>query len=420
HYREAESVVEEYNLLAEKAARIAESLPAEYHDAYYQLVLHPTKACAILNELYLTVAQNRLYTQQGRALTNELTMKAKELFAADSAMSFHYNKILSGGKWNHMMDQTHISYTYWQQPDKDVLPRVETIHLPQAADMGIAIQGSESWWPLEKSEAVLPSFDPLNRQAFYIDIFNRGSGPLDYSVKTARPWIILSSVKGALDQQQRLWVSVDWAKVPVGDHDVPITIAGAKKKIVVHAVVKNGEMWQKAHGFVESNGSIAIDAAHYSRKVDVAPVRWQIIPNLGRTGSAMMPEPVTAVSQTPGERCPRLEYDVTFAKGGAVSVHVQVSPTLNFHNNQGLRYALSLDDAPPRIVNIHENFSFQDWEEAVRRNIIESASEHVAAAGQHVLKFWMIDPGVVLQKLIIDTGGLQPSYMGPPESAFLP
>jgi hypothetical protein len=32
------------------------------------------------------------------------------------------------------------------------------------------------------------------------------------------------------------------------------------------------------------------------------------------------------------------------------------------------------------------------------------------------MKYWMMDPGVVLQKIIVDCGGLRPSFLGPPES----
>ncbi len=163
-YREAETVVAEYHALAARAQRITDALPAEYQDAFYQLVLHPVLACSNLNELYVTVGKNRLHAQQGRATTNELAKRAKELFKKDAEITHYYNNVMASGKWAHMMDQTHLGYTYWQQPEKDIMPEVKEIAAPMAAEMGVAIEGSAQWWPNEKNEAVLPEFDSYHQQ----------------------------------------------------------------------------------------------------------------------------------------------------------------------------------------------------------------------------------------------------------------
>jgi hypothetical protein len=44
------------------------------------------------------------------------------------------------------------------------------------------------------------------------------------------------------------------------------------------------------------------------------------------------------------------------------------------------------------------------------------ATHRTDRPGRHVLAFWTVDPTVVPQKPVADTGGLQPSYPGPPES----
>ncbi len=428
-YREAETIVADYNRLLDQAEQIGDSLPTEYHDAYFQLVLHPVKACANLNELYLTVAKNRFYAKQGRSATNDLAKHAQELFAQDAEFSRYYNKTLADGKWSHMMDQTHIGYTYWQEPPKNTLPKVEVIKLPAGAALGVAVEGSDECWPKSASELALPEFNAVDNDRHYVEVFNRGQAPCEYTVKAGAPWLRVAldptsgEELGDLKKQQRLWVSVDWANVPPGVQHAPLTISGPNGQQIAIAVTadNNAASLGKFHGFVDTNGYVSIEAEHFSDAIDAGPIHWLRIPGLGRTLSGMTPAPVTAESQTLGGDSPRLEYRLHLSKSGPVKVQAVVAPTLNFHNDQGRRYAVSFDDQPPQVVNIHAGENLQVWEKWVSDNAIVTTSEHqLDRPGEHVLKFWMVDPGIVLEKLVVDTGGLKPSYLGPPESTRWP
>ena len=68
-------------------------------------------------------------------------------------------------------------------------------------------------------------------------------------------------------------------------------------------------------------------------------------------------------------------------------------------------------------MNLHADESNRAWERSVGDGVTVLTSTHtLPSPGRHVLKVWAIDPGVVVQKILIDTGGLRPSYLGPPES----
>ena len=103
--------------------------------------LYPVKASAIVNELYITAGENRLYATQGRVSANDLATRARTLFAADAELSSEYNHQLAHGKWDHMMDQTHIGYTYWNQPPLNAMPAVRQVQPASGAKMGIAVEG---------------------------------------------------------------------------------------------------------------------------------------------------------------------------------------------------------------------------------------------------------------------------------------
>jgi hypothetical protein len=102
---------------------------------------------------------------------------------------------------------------------------------------------------------------------------------------------------------------------------------------------------------------------------------------------------------------------------GEVRVDAYFAPTQEFQPGDGLRYGISFDDEPPQVMNLHADYSQAEWERSVKDAVRVVSSKHkLANSGFHVLKFWAIDPGVVLEKLVVNTSTVRPSYLGPPES----
>jgi len=429
-YQEADKVLADWKAITAQAEEISAKLPENARNAFFELVLYPTKACEQVNDLYITTAKNRLYADQGRAMANDLAAEARELFKADADLSYYYNHTLANGRWNHVMDQTHIGYTIWQSPDSNIMPKVVEIQIPANAALGVGVEGSTAFWPVTQPDAFqppLPEFDVFNQPRHYIDVFNRGQTAFKYEAKASAPWIVLSTKGNTIKYEQRLWVSVDWNKAPKGTSDGSVTITGADAKPVIvqlKAFNPPEPTRDSLKGFVEADGYVSIEAAHYTKKTDAGSARWEEIPNLGRTLSAMTIFPDTAPSVTPPENSPCLEYQMYLFQPGQVEVEAIIDPTLNFVAGRGLRYAVSFDDQAPQIVTaVPANYTAkdgnEDWQKTARDSVRKvKTSFTLTGAGYHTLKFWMVDPGVVLQKLVVDLGGVKPSYFGPPESYF--
>ena len=117
----------------------------------------------------------------------------------------------------------------------------------------------------------------------------------------------------------------------------------------------------------------------------------------------------------------RLEYAMHLFTAGKLTVHAILAPTQKFQPGAGLRYGVSIDGEPPRIVNIHADESNAAWSRTVLDGVAEFTTDHtLERPGAHTLKYWALDSGLVLQRLVVDAGGLLPSYLGPPESARIP
>ncbi|MTI40594.1 glycosyl hydrolase 115 family protein [Fulvivirga lutimaris] len=428
NFDEAERVVEEYNSLLEKAKSIKEKLLKEAQDAYYQLVLYPVEACANMNEMYVAAAKNKLYRTQNRASTNYYADKTKDLFFKDDELLKLHNEF-ANGKWNHIMKQTHMGHASWKDPVVNKMPEVSYIQVPSSAGLGYALESGVSTSFRNRgglfSQSFSP-FDPINDQRYYIEIFNQGAADLTYKLEAKNDWIKLSSENGTVQYEERVYVSVVWDKVPEGEQEGEIVISSPSSRDYTIKVPLRSNISKKVNGFIENNGIVSIDAANYQHKKGTKNISWEVIPNLGQTGSAVTSTPVTAPKQTPGANSPFLEYQIFLLDSGTFSLETRFSPTLNFQKDEGLLYAVSIDDGEKLIINLHENaidadWTYPDWwNNAVTDNIMkQTVVEKCLSAGAHTVRYYMVDPGLVLQKIVLKKKGVDAeSYLGPPQSTI--
>jgi hypothetical protein len=421
NFREADTVVEEYNALIARAEALEAQLPPESLDAFFQLVLHPILACANLNEMYVSQAKNGLYAQQGRGSTDAMADRVDALFDNDSAIADRYHSI-NGGKWNHMMKQTHIGYTSWDNPATQVRPGTQRVGAGSAG-LGVALEGTRNALSAGSPTAKLPELSVYYpEEDRRIEVFNRGPGSLDFSAQSDVAYVTVEPSSGTITEDTTLTLTVDWAQVPLDDSLATITVTGPDGETAVELPLSNPTTPrpEDVQGFVEANGYVSLDAAHYTEKVDENGVGWAQVPDLGRTGSAVHIQPANAGSVTAGGSSPQLHYKMHFFEAGQVSVRVYLSPSLPV-NSSHYRYALSMDDGALSTVDIHEGLpaDFNDsapvWEGWVSNNsIVKTSTLNVAAPGEHTLKLWMVDAGVVVQKIVVEQGQVPSSYLGPP------
>jgi len=303
NYNEFESVVNEYRALALDANRLYKDIPAGYKDAYFQLVLYPIDASSNLYEMNFNLAKNKKYALESNPVANKYAENVKKHFDYDTRLANKYNKEIAGGKWPHMMDQIHIGYTYWQQPEKNEMPKVNYVQ-------------------------------PL----------------------------ITSKI------------------------------------------------------FHEKDGYVSIEAENFARKHNSENIEWQVIPNFGKTKSGITTFPANAYPTEKDHLY--VEYDINFTTKGTFDVEFFLAPTLNFNYNKGLRYEVSIDGKNFQIVNFNGHYKGElaGWQ---AEHIIRSKAKiTIPEPGKHSIRFRVLEPGIVLEKIVVDTGGLKPSYLGAPESNF--
>ena len=423
NYDEAQRRLEAYRQLGARAEALLHEIGDEARPAFYQLVYYPLRGAELMNRMTLGGQRNRWYARQGRAATNAVRDEVQRCYDSLQVITRGYNSLL-GGKWNHMMS---MRQNYDGVSAYFNLPHLATHDAAGAPRLALQVAGEDVTGA--RAFHALPAFDNYLRRTYPVEIYNRGGGTLAWTAHASEPWVVLSKSAGKTADEERITVGIDWEKAPSGNA-VPAQIvfrAGEQsEKVLVSLFNPTAPSRAELRGiYVENNGCVSIPAAGCHRVRENDRIKITAVEDLGIEGPALQLGDPTAPLQIFRSRdVPCAEYDFYAFDAGSVDVYTYVLPTFPLHadrdfrigenTNTDTKYSVQIDDgALATPSSSHVEYS-QVWFESVLRNCaVNKSTVHIDKPGRHTLRIRVGDPGIVLQKIVLDFGGMKRSYLGP-------
>ena len=423
NYDEAQRRLEAYRQLGARAEALLHEIGDEARPAFYQLVYYPLRGAELMNRMTLGGQRNRWYARQGRAATNAVRDEVQRCYDSLQVITRGYNSLL-GGKWNHMMS---MRQNYDGVSAYFNLPHLAPHDAAGAPRLALQVAGEDVTGA--RAFHALPAFDNYLRRTYPVEIYNRGGGTLAWTAHASEPWVVLSKSAGKTADEERITVGIDWEKAPSGNA-VPAQIvfrAGEQsEKVLVSLFNPTAPSRAELRGiYVENNGCVSIPAAGCHRVRENDRIKITAVEDLGIEGPALQLGDPTAPLQIFRSRdVPCAEYDFYAFDAGSVDVYTYVLPTFPLHadrdfrigenTNTDTKYSVQIDDgALATPSSSHVEYS-QVWFESVLRNCaVNKSTLHIDKPGRHTLRIRVGDPGIVLQKIVLDFGGMKRSYLGP-------
>ena len=423
NYDEAPRRLEAYRKLGARAEALLHESGDEARPAFYQLVYYPLRGAELMNRMTLGGQRNRWYARQGRAATNAVRDEVQRCYDSLQVITRGYNSLL-GGKWNHMMS---MRQNYDGVSSYFNLPHLATHDAAGAPRLALQVAGEDVTGA--RAFHALPAFDNYLRRTYPVEIYNRGGGTLAWTAHASEPWVVLSKSAGKTADEERITVGIDWEKAPSGNA-VPAQIvfrAGEQsEKVLVSLFNPTAPSRAELRGiYVENNGCVSIPAAGCHRVRENDRIKITVVEDLGIEGPALQLGDPTAPLQIFRSRdVPCAEYDFYAFDAGSVDVYTYVLPTFPLHadrdfrigenTNTDTKYSVQIDDGALATPSSSHVEYAQVWFESVLRNCaVNKSTLHIDKPGRHTLRIRVGDPGIVLQKIVLDFGGMKRSYLGP-------
>lgn len=150
--------------------------------------------------------------------------------------------------------------------------------------------------------------------------------------------------------------------------------------------------------------SYRIEAEDFQKRSEGAGARWEIIRGLGPSGDSVAVFPTTAATRDPrtnSATVPSLSYEFDPIEGGEFEITFWMAPTFPISGST-LRIAVALNSDTPRLVELPRRDGSPEWAAGVLEAAVPLRTKLGALPpGKHELRIFMVDAGVVLDRIEI-------------------
>lgn len=421
---EAQRRIDKYAFLEKQVRKLQSQLQLNLKDAFYELVYYPAVCASLMNKKFLYRDKAYLYSRQGRISAKDhavLSVKAYDSIVAETEF---YNNKLAGSKWKYMMSMKPRNLPVFNPP----APLVSLADRP--AKWNITPEGTiDSAHTGKEEKLYLPEFNYWTSEKYFIDIYLCDSVPINWTASVSGKWIRLSQQKGNLlpaagRNEIRIWVSIDWSKASASDKlNGSITFNGGNKKITIEVKGSRPEnrFLQSYKGAIETNKLVSFNATSFTEKKDSKGAQWSVYKDLGHTGNSLLAGSAMIVSSSDTtmikQNAAYAEYSIyTFTASDPIA-YIYSLPTHPVNKTHSMRYAVSFDNGPIQVIDFRTIGRSEEWKQNVLRNsAVKKIQLPFTGPGMHTLRIYTVDPGVLLDRIVIDMGGMKPGYGVIPET----
>ena len=396
--KQVEGRIAEWRALSSRASDLAEKIPSEMQDAYFELVSYPICGAAMLNEYQLLARRSMVKADRKDSKgAMEDARRALDMFESLNSWTLRYHRDVCNGKWDHFFNWRPYHW-FWSESQDATLCTSEVLNMTEQAPASRFLPTSEAM--SDKGVTVFCEED------FEVPLWIEALSPVRNFSKAPEDNVFCRVCTGnvsfdaSASPVNNIWhsplIGPMWSKVGTlhmkkGENTIRIT--DLKPEAQINNIYLG--IWPP---FPEEP-RLRIAAHDYkdTRESDTGIVTR--IHGLGYSDGVLV-LPFDTPSHEPQD-APFVEYDILLDEQDT-SIEVRTLPTLHVYEGREARYAVQLGNDAPQVFSIHAGDFSAEW----RYNVLHGYSSRKIdipsdMAGAQKLRVYLLDPGIVLQEILV-------------------